>query len=278
MMSVQLIPIVVVTLTFVLAGFVKGVTGMGLPTVAMGLLGIIMAPVAAASLLIVPSFLTNIFQLFSGPNIIVLFKRFWGMMLGIVCGTILSANFIANDPEGLASIGLGIALMIYAAAGLSAFRMKIPTSVEPWLSPLVGVATGVTTGMTGVFVFPSVLYIQSLALDRENLIQALGLSFTISTTALAAGLAKNATFDTSRMLASCLALIPAFIGMALGQWLRKKISQETFRIWFFIGLMALGFHLVFSRSLEKLSEGSGSKFSRYLESMPIRRSGAAVPA
>ncbi|HBV1052187.1 TPA: hypothetical protein MDO21_004429 [Klebsiella pneumoniae] len=38
-------------LIFIAAGLVKGVTGMGLPTVAMGLLGLLMPPQAAAALL-----------------------------------------------------------------------------------------------------------------------------------------------------------------------------------------------------------------------------------
>jgi uncharacterized membrane protein YfcA len=36
-------------LIFIAAGLVKGVTGMGLPTVAMGLLGLLMPPPAAAA-------------------------------------------------------------------------------------------------------------------------------------------------------------------------------------------------------------------------------------
>ena len=45
-----------ITATFIVAGVVKGVTGMGLPTVAMVLLSALISPLAAASLLIVPSF------------------------------------------------------------------------------------------------------------------------------------------------------------------------------------------------------------------------------
>src|SRR5450631_4322028 len=78
----------VIALTFFVAGIVKGVTGMGLPTVAMGVLGAIMPPVAAAALLIAPSFVTNVWQLFSGPSFIALASRLWLMMLGIVVGTI----------------------------------------------------------------------------------------------------------------------------------------------------------------------------------------------
>jgi uncharacterized protein len=49
-----------ILLTFLLAGFVKGVIGMGLPTIAVGLLAGAMAPAQAASLLIIPSLVTNI--------------------------------------------------------------------------------------------------------------------------------------------------------------------------------------------------------------------------
>ena len=68
MPSVETLPIVVATLAFLLAGFVKGVIGLGLPTVSMGLLTLVMAPAKAASLLIVPSFVTNVWQLARTPT------------------------------------------------------------------------------------------------------------------------------------------------------------------------------------------------------------------
>ena len=45
---------------FLVAGWVKGVVGMGLPTVAMGALGLVIAPVQAAALLVVPSLVTKV--------------------------------------------------------------------------------------------------------------------------------------------------------------------------------------------------------------------------
>ncbi|RUZ51274.1 sulfite exporter TauE/SafE family protein, partial [Mesorhizobium sp. M7A.F.Ca.CA.004.05.2.1] len=51
---------------FLAAGFVKGVVGMGLPTVAMGLLAVTMPPAQAAALLLSPSLVTNLWQLFTG--------------------------------------------------------------------------------------------------------------------------------------------------------------------------------------------------------------------
>ena len=69
--------------TFFAAGAVKGLTGMGLPTVAMGVLGALISPLAAASLLILPSFATNVWQLWAGPSFGPIARRLWPMMLEI---------------------------------------------------------------------------------------------------------------------------------------------------------------------------------------------------
>ncbi|MDR6287867.1 putative membrane protein YfcA [Inquilinus ginsengisoli] len=73
----DLIFLLPIALTFLLAGFVKGVLGLGLPTVAMGLLGLAMAPAQAAALLVVPSLVTNLWQLFAGPRFGGLLRRLW---------------------------------------------------------------------------------------------------------------------------------------------------------------------------------------------------------
>ncbi|WP_053078459.1 sulfite exporter TauE/SafE family protein, partial [Methylobacterium tarhaniae] len=179
----------VILATFLVAGFVKGVVGLGLPTVAVGLLATVMSPAQAAALLIVPSFVTNIWQLLVGPRFGALVLRLWPMMVAIAAGTVASAGLIAGAKGPGPASALGIALVAYAGIGLAGLSLRVPARAEPWLSPLVGLLTGLVTGATGVFVIPAVPYLQALGLDRDQLIQALGLSFTVSTVALAAGLA-----------------------------------------------------------------------------------------
>jgi uncharacterized protein len=234
----------VVAATFVVAGFVKGVTGMGLPTVAMGVLGTLMPPAQAAAMLLLPSFVTNVWQLFAGPGVRMLVKRLWLMMAGIVAGTVGAASFIAGGGGVWAVVGLGAALTLYAAAGLMAWRFSVPVRHERWLSPAVGAVTGVITGGTGVFVVPAVPYLQGLALKKEDLVQALGLSFTVSTIALAIGLAREHAFAVDDLGESMFAVVPALIGMWIGQRVRGRISPENFRRWFFVCLLGLGIQLL----------------------------------
>ena len=226
--------------TFLLAGLVKGAIGLGLPTVAMGLLGSMMPPAEAAALLLVPSLVTNVWQLAAGPRFGLVLSRLGTMMLGIAAGSCLGSGLIAGSDAGTATAALGTALLAYAVLGLTGLRLSVPARIEGWAGPLVGVATGLITGATGVFVIPAVPYLSALGLERDELVQALGLSFTVSTLALAAGLAWHGALPAQSLATSLLALVPALLGMALGGMLRGCATPDTFRRCFFLGLLALG--------------------------------------
>ncbi|MBH3426997.1 sulfite exporter TauE/SafE family protein [Pseudomonas alkylphenolica] len=233
-----------VVLTFVLAGAVKGVIGLGLPTVAMGLLGLAMSPAQAAALLIVPSTLTNLWQLAAGGHLRALLRRLWPMLVAIFLATLLGSAWLGIDSGPWAAHALGGALLVYALYGLGGPELHLNPAREPWLGPLCGLLTGLVTAATGVFVIPAVPYLQSLRLSRDEMFQALGLSFTVSTLALALGLAGQDALGAQALGASLLVLVPALLGMLGGQWLRQRISAALFRRCFFIGLGALGAHLL----------------------------------
>ena len=233
-----------VIMTFLLAGTVKGVIGLGLPTVAMGMLGLAIAPAQAAALLIIPSIVTNTWQLAAGGQLRALIKRLWPMQLAIFIGTGLGILWLGIDGGSWVVRALGAALLLYALIGLFLPTLHVPPQHEGWLGPVCGLITGVITSATGVFVIPAVPYLQALGLNRNQLVQALGLSFSVSTLALAAGLYWRGNLGGGELNASVLALVPAMLGMWLGQSLRQRISALLFKRVFFIGMALLGMHLL----------------------------------
>ena len=235
-----------VMMTFLLAGTVKGMIGLGLPTVAMGMLGLAIAPAQAAALLIIPSIVTNTWQLVAGGQLRELIKRLWSMQVGIFLGTGLGVLWLSVDSGGWAVRALGAALLLYALVGLFLPALHVPASAERWAGPVCGLITGIITSATGVFVIPAVPYLQALSLNKNQLVQALGLSFSVSTLALAAGLYWRGALGGGELNASVLALLPAMLGMWLGQCLRQRISATLFKRVFFIGMAVLGAHLLIS--------------------------------
>lgn len=233
----------IIAAVFFLAGIVKGMAGMGLPTVAMGGLGLFMAPVEAAALIVVPTFVTNVWQSFAGPSLARLVTRLSLMLIAVLVGTIVGARILTGANSSLTTVGLGLALALYAVIGLLAPPFRVPSNAERWLSPLIGLVTGLVTGGTGVSTMPSAPYLQALGLDRDDLIQALGLCFAISIAGLAIGLARGGAFHLDQLAASALALVPALLGMWTGQMARKRVSPAGFRRFFLVCLFLLGCEL-----------------------------------
>ncbi len=167
------------------------------------------------------------------------------MQLAGALATVATARWLGAVNSTGTVAALGAALVLYAVSGLAPLRLDVPARFEPWLGPIVGAATGVVTATTGVFVIPAVPYLHGLRLKPNDLVQALGLSFTVSTVALAVALAGDGHFRWPAAGASLIALAAAFAGMMAGTAVRNRMPPATFRRWFFLGLLALGAHLLF---------------------------------
>ena len=231
---------------FLFAGFIKGIVGLGLPVLAIGLLSLVIPPAQAVALLAVPSIVTNVWQLAAGPHLAALTRRLWALLLASFIAVLagLSTGFLVADAKGYALAAVGVSLLVYGLLGLAPFHIRVPARNERWLGPLIGAATGLVASATGVLSIPSVPYLEALGLRRDELVQALGLSFSVTTAALMIGLFRYGVMQMSVAALSLVALAPALAGMAAGQWVRMRIHPQAFRVIFFLGLVALGGHLL----------------------------------
>lgn len=234
----------VIIAAFLVAGLVKGVIGLGLPTVSLALLTLALGLPQAMALLLVPSVVTNLWQASVGGHGTAIIGRIWPFLL-MAAATVWVGTFALTRLDvAILSALLGVLLMLYAVLDLAGVRPRIAARHEPWLGPLAGTLNGVLTGMTGSFVVPGVLFLQALGLPRDMLIQAMGILFTVSTMALALALQSSALLTVEVGAASSIAVFPALLGMLLGQRIRHTLSEAVFRRLFFIGLFALGVMIV----------------------------------
>ena len=240
--------LLIVTATFLLAGMVKGVIGLGLPTVSLALLTATLGLQPAMALMLVPSFVTNLWQALGGGHGRAILTRLWPFLAAATATVWIGAAAAAQVDVALLSALLGGLLVVYAATGLGRERLTLPPGSARWAGPLAGCVNGVLTGMTGSFMVPGVPYLQALGLPRDMLIQAMGVLFTLSTAALGLALAGRGLLSTDLGLQSVAAIPPALLGMALGRWLRGRLSGTTFRKVFFTALLVLGLYII-ARSL-----------------------------
>ncbi len=238
--------LIFIAAAFLLAGFIKGVVGLGLPTVAMGLLAVTMPPSRALAIVIVPAIVTNIWQTFAGPYFRAIVRRLWPLMIGTVIGIWLNAGMLTGPYAHYGPIVLGVMLVIYAITGLYKFSFKVAPRDEKWIGGLVGVVTGVISAATGVQVIPSMPFIQAIGMEKDEMVQALGVFFTVATVALAFNLASAGLLGAATALPGAVAMACSFAGMFIGQAVRSRMQPEAFRRWFLVAMILLGIYLVAS--------------------------------
>ena len=239
-------PVVLVTVavTFLLAGCVKGIIGLGLPTVSLALLTATIGLQPAMALLLTPSFVTNVWQAAIGGHGKAVLFRTWPFLLTATATIWIGAQALTRVDVRVLSALLGGLLLIYAALGLSRPQLSIPRAWELWAGPLTGAVNGVLTGMSGSFVIPGVLYLQAIGLPRDMLVQAMGMLFAASTVGLALALGGQKLLTAELGLVSAAAVVPAIVGMIVGQRLRSRISEPGFRRVFLVSLALLGVIIV----------------------------------
>jgi uncharacterized membrane protein YfcA len=236
--------LIFIAAAFLLAGFIKGVIGLGLPTVSMGLLAVTMPPSQALAIVIAPAIVTNIWQTFVGPYLRNIIIRLWPLMIGTAFGIWLNGDMLTGPYARYGTVILGILLAIYATISLRKFTCSVAPSNEKWIGGIVGVITGVISAATGVQVVPSMPFMQSIGMEKDELVQALGVYFTVATLALAFNLTTAGLLSAATALPGLIALVASFVGMFIGQALRARMEPDTFRRWFLIAMIFLGIYLV----------------------------------
>lgn len=238
------VALLAIAATFLLAGTVKGVIGLGLPTVSLALLSVAFGLPQAMALLLVPSLATNLWQAFVGGHAMAIVKRLWPFLAMATATVWIGIGALSRVDLSLLTGLLGLLLVTYAAVSLGGVRLTVSGRREAWVGPLLGGANGILTGMTGSFVVPGVMFLQAIGLPRDQLIQAMGMLFSVSTLALGVALGGTGFLSVELGATSAVALLPALAGMALGQRLRARLSEARFRRVFFVALLLLGLYIV----------------------------------
>ena len=242
--------LIFIAAVFFLAGFVKGVIGLGLPTVAMGLLAVAMPPVQALEIVIIPAVMTNIWQTFVGPYLLGILHRLWPLMLCLAIGIRLNAGMMTGPYAHYGTVLIGVLLVIYAIISLRRFVFTVRPRDEKWVGGIIGLITGVISAATGVQVIPSMPFLQALGMKKDELIQALGIFFTVATLTQAFNLTAAGLLTESTALPGVVALACSFAGMAIGQSVRTRLEPEAFRHWFLISMIVLGIYLAGAATYE----------------------------
>jgi uncharacterized membrane protein YfcA len=217
-----------ITLAFFGGGLSKGAVGIGLPLVALPFLAIMLPPLQAIALLVVPVIVTNMFQVFHGGIFMAVARRFWSLIAAIAITAVLASRLIVTaDTEALLVI-IGGVIAVVGLMRVIPLPVGIPDRHEPWLNPIIGVIAGLVGSVSNLFGPPVFAYLSMRALDKDIFVVVIAMVFLVGAVPLHGNLILLGVTTPDILMLSAIASIPVFAGMAIGTWLRSRFSQAVF--------------------------------------------------
>jgi len=235
--------ILMIAVAFIVAGIAKGAIGIGLPPIAVGLMTLAVPLEDSLAIMTIPTLTTNVWQAIYGRGLLRLFRRFWTLALTATITLLIVAATLHQLGSPKATAWLGVMLVVYSTIALLAWRPRVSREAERWMNPVMGAASGFVAGITGIAAVPFLPYMQSLEINKDDLVQALGILFIFLIGALGIALLRQGAFDATNVIGGVAAIVPTSIGVWLGQKSRNALSPEMFRRVFLIGLLGIGLHM-----------------------------------
>jgi uncharacterized protein len=223
-----------------LAGLLKGFTGLGFSTCALPFLVLAVGVKTAVALVLVPAIASNVMLLWRVGHVPETVNRFWPMYVALIPGVANGISLLAWVDGATAARGLGLITMMYA--GLSLWRPNLqlaPRLEGPMLLP-VGLLNGLLTGLTGSQIIPLLPYMMGLRLDPDRFVQAVNIAVTFTAGLMLIGLAVAGMLPKQLALASVLGIVPASIGTIIGNQARTLVPIAQFRSLVLYTLLFLG--------------------------------------
>ncbi len=219
----------VILTAYIVASAIKGLTGLGFSTSCLPIMALHFDLKIAIPLVIVPSIVSNITVIVQAGRFREVVSRFWPLYLAAVPGLLIGLTILATINGDVAKAVLGLVLIIYALWAMTTMTVSLPIKWERLLRIPTGFMTGIVNGMTGSQVMPVLPYLLSLNLDKNVFIQAINISFTLSSLVMLLGLNQLGYLTASTFLIALAGLVPVLLTLTVAGRLRRRLTMMVYR-------------------------------------------------
>ena len=244
--EVTLLMMVIAGAITLLAGFVKGAVGFGLPMIMISGLATFLPVEIALAGLILPTLISNIWQAmrYGWAAMLASAKRFRIYVIITMVFVISSAQLIRFIPQDILFLFIGAPVVLFSLLQLLGIRFHIAQAHRNRVEIVVASIAGFIGGLSGVWGPPFVAYLTAIDTPKQEQIRTLGVVFLLGTVALTLGHLKSGVLNAATIPFSAMLVIPTLVGMGLGLMVHDRMPQSGFRRVTLIVLTLAGANLI----------------------------------
>ncbi len=246
-METQLAPDVTFALVLVVVAFasaVKGALGFGFPLIAVPLTANLIGARTAVVLIAIPVVFGNLLILMRGGGSAEGLRRFGGMLVGVVAGTVIGAQLLGRLDPGVVSLIVGITAVLLAVLTWGNLMPSISPKAQRVAGPTVGVAAGVMGGITGIYAPLIAAYVHALRVDKRAFVYWLTAAFFLGGVVQVVSYWRLGLYSWTLVTYAVATFVPVVIGTWLGFWIQDRLPVTLFRRLVLLLVLVSGLNLV----------------------------------
>lgn len=220
--------ILAVTIAVALGAFIKSITGIGLPPIAIPVLAMVVGPQDAIVIITLATIVTNAYLMWVYRDAAGETKHLSPMIWAGLVGTPIGVYTLTTLSPTVVGLGLGVTVLVYVAISLWKPELSISTDTARRLAVPAGLAGGILQGATGLSAVILASYIHATGLRQRAFVFMLSTVFGVFALIQAIGFVVAGAYTVEIAIASVLATTMAMIVLAAGTRLSPKVSPVVF--------------------------------------------------
>lgn len=241
---IDVLDYIFIFLAYVVAAGIKGLTGIGFSTSCLSIMALRLDLKVAIPLVIFPSVISNVVVMIQAGSFREALKRFWPLYTASIPGLLFGLSILIASNVAAAKAMLGLILIIYSGWALGNKAFSLADKRERQLKIPAGLLTGFINGLTGSQVMPILPYLLSLDIGKNLFVQAINISFTLSSVVMLAGMYYSGLLTSTTSILAFGGILPVLATLYFAGKLQKKMTGQTHRRFVLIFLLLTGVILV----------------------------------
>jgi len=236
--------IILISGVFLLAGTVKGTVGIGLPTASIGMLTLFIDARLAISLVVLPMLISNAWQVYREGMVVETFKSYWRFGVALMLVIAMMTSVTAKIDENLLVMILGVVILLFSVSNLVRMPPRLPPRYDAIAQWIAGILAGLLGGLTAIWSPPTVIYLLARRVDKNEFVRASGVLILLGSIPLSLGFWRAGLLTGDTALVSLGMIVPTLIGFTIGEYIRRRLQADRFRIVVLLIFMAMGLNLI----------------------------------
>jgi len=209
-------------------GLTKGLTGLGLPMVAIPIMAGFLGVERAVLMMILPTVVLNVWLAWANRDCITDLPEMKRLLIPGLPGAAIGASVLYLAPERLLATILGIWIVCYLILRILRPHMRLTMQARGRVAPAVGFASGAMQAASGICAPILAPYMDALGLSPRSYVFAISAAFAAFAGSHFLVLLTMRAYSLDQLMQSSIALVPALIFMKPGTWLRSVVDPSVF--------------------------------------------------